>query len=106
MKIIKIVNLALIVFLAILTMNLLQPKIGAVVYSLDDSEPKCYFKNSEQLNPVPMQFCCNEIQKQLTCQKTKEMLDIKCSTSSTRYYLLNNKAFNDCRSEGYDVKIL
>jgi len=107
MKIIKIVNLILFSIIIILILNLIQPLstlTGNIVYNFDSSQPHCYFYNHGETNEIPTDRCCYEIQKQLLCEPEKESLK-KCYTSesSQRYYLVNNKAYNYCQKEGYDV---
>jgi len=106
----RILNVFLIVVIIVLIINLFQPinvLTGKVVYSLDRSEPLCYFHNSEQISGIPIDVCCYEVQQQLGCKATSENgMDLKCYTSETssRYYLINKKAFSYCKNEGYDVK--
>lgn len=108
---IRIINVVLLIVAIILFVNLIQPIstiTSNVIYKLDTSNPQCYFKNFDELNEIPIDRCCYEIQKQLLCKSTGAgELDLKCYTSesSVRYYLINNKAFNYCKNEGYDVKI-
>ena len=103
MNLIKIINILLGVLILILILNIIEPVyIGNFIYSLDPSEPKCYFSNSEE---VPLDICCYEIEKQLTCESFED--NIKCFTSRTsgKYYIVNQKAFHQCLKEGYNVEV-
>ena len=110
MKLIEITNIVLIVIALILIVNLIQPIstiTGNVLYKIDTSEPRCLFNNMGDLREIPIDKCCYEIQKQLRCKSTNELLDLKCYTSETseRYYLINYKTFSYCKKEGYHVKL-
>lgn len=111
MKLIKIINIALIILAIVLIVNLIQPIstiTGNLIYNLDIPQPLCYFYNSGELNAIPIDICCYEIQKKLICKSIDtEEFDLKCYTSeaSGRYYLINHKTFNYCKREGYDVKV-
>jgi len=110
MDAIKIINITLLGIAIVLILNLIQP-IGTIVaniiYTLDTSQPQCYFYNSGEINEIQVDRCCYEIQKQLACQSIGKNRELKCYTSgsSERYYLINQKAFNYCKKEGYDVKL-
>jgi hypothetical protein len=69
---------------------------------MDPSEPECYFVDSNEKLDIPLERCCFEIEKQLTCKPTEGGL--KCYTSGERYYLINDKTFTHCTKEGYNVK--
>ena len=102
MDTIKILNVILGVLIAILAINLIEPVyIGNFVYNLDTSEPDCQFINSEISNNIPIDICCHEVEKQLTCESSLD--EIKCYTSSEKYYSLNQKALAYCKKEGYNV---
>ncbi len=108
MKLIRIINIVLLMAAVLLIINLIHPISsisGSLTYNLDPSDPECYFINSGNLNEVPIDSCCYEIQKQLHCQP--DDTNIKCYTSETsgKYYSLNQKAFNYCRKDGYDIEI-
>lgn len=106
----KIINIVLLGTSIVLILNLIQPIstiTGNMIYTLDSSQAQCYFYNLNETNEIQLDRCCYEIQKQLTCQSMDENNELKCYTSksSERYYLINQKAFNYCKKEGYDVKI-
>jgi len=109
MNALTILNLALAFLAVILFLNLVMPLetiTGNLIYDLDSSVPRCYFKNIGDINEIPLLNCCIEIQKQMACEKLDAQNGIKCynSWSSERYYLVNNKVINYCEKEGYDVK--
>lgn len=111
MKSIRAINIILAVLAIILIVNLIQPITeitGNLIYNIDTDVPKCYFNNSGELHEIPIDRCCYETQKQLTCRSLDSQVSVlKCYTSETsgRYYLINYKAFNYCKKEGYDVKV-
>ena len=109
-SIIKVINIALFITALVLVVNLIQPLnrvTGNIIYSLDKSDTECYFNNVGGLQEIPVDRCCYEIQKQLTCESTDEEPGLKCYTSeiSERYYLISHKTLDYCKKEGYDVKI-
>jgi hypothetical protein len=97
----KIINVILGVLIAILAINLIEPVyIGNFAYGLDTSEPECYYITEIGSKPLPIDTCCREAEKQLTCEPSLD--NIKCYTSDN-YYLLNQKALAQCKKEGYNV---
>jgi len=110
MKLIKAVNISLFVIALLLAVNLIQPigsLAGNVIYTLDFSNPKCYFSYVGELNSIPIDMCCNELVQQFACEPAElNGFDFKCYVSKTSdaYYLINSKASNYCKKEGYDVK--
>ena len=117
MRVIRLVNIILLISIITLLINLIQKLDleenfevvkGSIYYSIDFSEPKCFFNNSGELNEIPIDRCCYEVQKQLFCSSIiSEEFDFKCYTSSSseRSYLINQKALNYCKKEGYHVRI-
>ncbi len=105
----RVINIILILVALILIINLLIPLktiTTNAIYSLGREEPQCYFINKEGKNFIPLSNCCVEIQKQLKCEYSFATLEFKCFTSekSGKYYLLNSKALNFCKKEGYYAK--
>jgi len=105
----RTINIILVLIVVILAVSLIpfSTITGNIAYDLDSSDPVCYFSNSGETSEIPMDLCCPEIQKQFTCKPlNSDNFDLKCyiSESSPRFYLINNKAFNYCKKEGYDVK--
>ena len=119
MEFFRTINVILILLIIGLSVNLISFLInpesksdidriyGGLVFNLDKNELKCYFNNSGELNEIPIDSCCSEIQKQIVCSQveTKEV-GLKCYTSSAseRYYLINQKTLNYCLKEGFHVK--
>lgn len=107
MKRINLVNIILLSLALVLLINFFYSITlitGNLVYSLDPSSPECYFSYSNNLNEIPIDMCCSEIQKQLFCERSDNFY-VGCFTSEDAKYLLNKKAFNYCKIEGYDAKI-
>lgn len=109
MKLIKAINIFLLVLAVVLFLNLFHPATitTKVFYSLARYDPKCVFYNNGELSEIPLDRCCYDVQNQLDCEPTDQKeLDLRCYTSKTseRYYLINYKAFRYCEREGYDVK--
>ena len=109
MEIIKIINIVLAVFIVLLVINLIYPIdtiMGNFIYRLDTSEPECYFINAGMPNKIPIASCCYELHSQLTCEKIRGEADYACYTSKTSgiYYLVNSKALNFCKKEGYYIE--
>ena len=110
MKLIKAVNISLFVIALLLAINLIQPisnLTGNIIYILDFSNPKCYFSYAGESNPIPIDMCCHELEQQLACESAElKGFDFRCYISKTSdvYYLINSKASNYCKKEGYDVK--
>jgi len=108
---ISLINLILILMIIILAANLISPisdNVGKALYNYDTAIAQCYFNKDGGLNVIPIDICCQEIQKQLSCDSIKmEGFNFKCYISkvSERYYLLNHKALNYCKKEGYNVQI-
>ena len=110
MKPIKILNILLMISVILLVLNLIQPVdsfIGEFLYTLDKSEPECYFMNYGISNKIPISNCCYELHSQLACEQIKGESDFTCYVSKTsgRYYLVNKKTINYCKKEGYDIEI-
>jgi hypothetical protein len=124
MRVIKAINLLLILFIIALSLNLvLSNKIGiyfedmrnqvealygsVVPLSFDINKTKCLFHNDGKLNEIPIDSCCAEIQKQIACKQVSGQSDFKCfvSESSERYYLIDRNTINYCEEEGYNAKI-
>jgi len=104
---IRSINLFLAIMVILLTLNLvisLDRVTGFIIYSLDFSEPICYFYNFGKINQIPKDFCCYQLQKLLECSIANERF-YKCyvSENSERYYLLNQKMLNYCKIENYHV---
>lgn len=110
MRILKILNILLIIAAILLIINLICPIdtiMGNVIYSLDKSEPRCYFMNAGISNEIPINNCCYELYNQLACEQIKGESDFSCYVSKTsgRYYLVNKKAIDYCQKEGFDIEI-
>jgi len=106
MKTIKIINIILILLAIILTINLIRPFNliqKDILFSPQNLE--CYLNSPAKLNELPIDRCCYEIQRQLSCEYLNAT-KLKCYTSETseRYYLINAETLNYCKKEGYDVK--
>mgnify|MGYP001569977191 CR=1 FL=1 len=107
---IRIINLVLVLLSLILLVNLFFPLktiTGNFIYSLDKTEPLCYFKNGNEINKIPLESCCLEVLKSLKCENSNEnSLDFKCLNyeGSQKFFLLNSKALNFCKKEGYYAK--
>ena len=110
MTIIKTVNLFLLLIAVLLLVNTISPLTsitGNLAYSLDNSPPLCAFSNKGELKDIPLERCCYELQRQLSCRRVSEGdFDYKCSMSedSEYFYLTNNKMIGYCSREGYDVQ--
>ena len=106
MKLLRLINIGLLIAICFLLINIFSPIntiVGKVVYTLDSSEPSCRFNNMGEQNPIPIDKCCIEVEKQLVCHRNQEGL--KCFTSPEPYYELNQKAYKYCITEGYDVEV-
>jgi hypothetical protein len=116
MKLIRLINIILLALVISLFINLIQQEgikerfevvEGSISYFIDFSEPMCYFNNSGELNEIPIDRCCYEIQKQLFCMPiVSEKFGFRRYTSefSEKSYLINQKALNYCKKEGYHVE--
>lgn len=110
MRLSSLVNLVLVFIAFLLLINLFYPMssmTGKISYEFDSSSPECFFVDSGEMHTIAIENCCYEIQRQLACSETKSPgLQLKCYVSilSQHYYLINYKAFNYCKNEGYDVK--
>ena len=108
---IKAVNLFLLLTAILLIVNIVSPLAsitGNIAYSLDISDPVCTFSNKGELKDIPLERCCYELQRQLSCQSiSQEDFDYKCSIyeKSEYFYLINSKMSGYCNKEGYDVPI-
>ena len=100
-------NLALVVIIAVLALNLVDSSmLGYVTYNLDLNKPECQFYNQGDIRDIPSYLCCPELQKQLFCELTYDRADYKCYVKEgAPYYLVNHKAMSYCLKEGYDVEI-
>ena len=106
MRWIKITNIFLALILLALTLSLINFSDREVSFSPADFQ--CYFFNSNQTNEIPIDRCCYEIQRQLTCKNIREReFDYRCYVSelSEKYYLINKNTMNYCKERGYNVKI-
>ena len=104
----RIINVALILLVAILIVNLIKPLpsiTGNIAYSLDFSDPECNFYNKGELNDIPIDLCCYELQKQVNCEEMDEYIKCYISETSGKFYKINSKTLKYCLKEGYDVKI-
>ncbi len=104
-----ILNIALFIAVIALFINLAGPKdiTAKVVFSLDQSEPKCIFELQDKQTIIDdMSVCCFELQKQLACTHDNTINgDFICSTSSYgAQYKVNAKAINYCTTQGYRIK--
>ena len=108
---IKTVNIFLVFIVVLLAVNIISPLdsiTGNIAYSLDPSDPVCTFSNKGELKEIPLERCCYELQRQLSCQSiSQDDFDYKCSMSknSQYFYLINNKMSGYCNKEGYDVPL-
>jgi len=111
MRLMRWVNITLILIALILVINIFWPVdgiTGHLSYVIDPSEAECYFVNDGKQSVLPMDLCCFELQQQAECIiADTQTLGIKCynAEQSSRFYLANNKALNYCLNEGYDVKV-
>ena len=111
MKQIKAVNIFLVLIVVLLAVNIVSPLAsitGNIAYSLDSSNPVCAFSNKGELKDIPIERCCYELQRQLSCQPiSQDDFDYKCSMSekSEYFYLINNKIAGYCNKGGYDVPL-
>lgn len=107
MRILKLINIILIILSIVLVINIFSPLhtiTGEVVYRLDFSEPKCTFYNGEEYIEIEdIEQCCYDIQKQLICEQRNSFIECYIIKTRTRY-LINSKTFNYCKKEGYDVE--
>lgn len=105
----RVINVVLIILIAVLAINLIKPLpfiTGNIAYSFDLSESECYFINSGKTNEIPIDSCCYELQKQLSCVDTDGYY-LKCYISETsgKFYKINYKTLKYCLKEGYDVEV-
>ncbi len=111
---IKVGNIILILIVFILAVNIIRLTgiegltPGGRFHGIETSEgSKCVFHNAGELNEIPIDLCCFELQKQVTCEYLDGEFEARCyiSETSERYYLVNNKALSYCKSEGYDLQV-
>lgn len=101
----KIINIFLTLVLLLLVLNLISFPEEELSFSPADFQ--CYFFNFNETNEIPLDRCCYEIQRQVSCKLLNSTdFDLKCynSEESKRYFLVNRNVLDYCRSEGYYVK--
>lgn len=110
----KVLNLILIItifFLAgeIITNNSSDNFItGQSIYTGDQIQPTCSYYNGLEVKQLPSENCCYEAILQLRCELFNyENYEVKCYTSEKSHtiLLLDQKTFNFCQNEGYDIEI-
>jgi hypothetical protein len=100
-----VLNITLIFLIIILTLNILPfSKITGEVVSQLNLKPKCFFENGKEIREIPIEFCCLELQSQLTCEKNLENYRCYTNENSLRKYLINKDALYYCKGEGYEIK--
>lgn len=103
---------ALVLLLNLVGVNL--PSLGKALYSFEVGEPVCVFSYQGDNSLVPMDLCCSELPLQLVKgEKSKEFLLVEGGSSlltkkyytseSTGIYFINNKAYLECKINGFDV---
>ena len=104
MKLIKGLNFALIVLIIIFSIRLISQFsaiTGKATYYENDY--MCDFYNDNEINPIPLDYCCSQIQSQLRCDKQENYY--KCYVvEDDKYYLINEKTKNYCEKEGYAIE--
>ena len=104
MRPIQKLNLILLIVALLLLVSIIRPNVAGQgsTYSLDLSEPKCQYYNNGDLTDLPLDSCCYYIQSQLSCEYIARN-ELKCFTIeiSERFYLINSKAQDICKKEGY-----
>jgi len=109
-KILWTINIALVLGVIFFSLHLLDvelPSLGKAQYWLDDSEPVCITDFEGKTTLIDMGQCCYGLQMQLKCEDWRKTLLVdgeekvvekKCYTGeSTVGYLVNLKAFNQCK---------
>lgn len=109
MKRLRLMNIILIVVALVLLIRLLPLEgiSGSAVWFLDFSKPECSFYDTKygELPIDDLSRCCAEVEKQLACKKADDRISCFVAEDSWRY-LLNNKAYNYCRTHGFNLKKL
>jgi hypothetical protein len=106
MKLIKAVNLGLLVIaigLLIFVTGSLDKITGAISYSFDQNPIECTHALGTELE---INSCCFQVEQLIGCKKSsKKFYECKNSINSEDIFYLNQKAFNYCKKNEYDVKI-
>lgn len=108
----KIANLILIIIAAILILNMiipLKPVTGGAIFSYDTDNAACLYTYNEESTEMPVDLCCNEVQKLLSCDTLIDDPNYYqvCYTSndpSEPHYYLNSDAYNYCILNGFAIQ--
>ena len=104
MKLLKGIKLVLVILIIVFSVRLVSKSgiiTGKVVYSEEDYQ--CDFYIGEEINPIPLDYCCAQIQQQLRCDSQEDVY--KCYVSEEdRFYVINEKTKNFCEKEGYYIE--
>jgi hypothetical protein len=107
MEAIDKINIGLAILAVVLALNLVNSSmVGYVTYTLDLSEPQCSFYNEGDIREIPVNLCCPELQKMLSCDLSDDKSYYKCYIKENypRFYVVNHKAMSFCLKEGYYVQ--
>ena len=84
--------------------EIVSPTSGNIIYTLRPENYQCLFHTEGQLQKIPLERCCFEIQAQLRCEHHSAEL-WKCFTAidSPHFYLINDQTYRYCQIEGYEL---
>jgi len=106
MKVVRMINLVLIVLWLVLLINLISPFFsitGNVAYAPWESQ--CTFYNQGQTQEIPLKFCCLQLQGQLNCRETNSThRECSVAKNSPYFYVINEVTYHYCQEEGYQIR--